>query len=358
MSEPFPPPAPKPAAEPADRADDRVDDWADRQREMNRSRFDAWGPSAPHRARVTEELVRGFDPADEPRLTLLGVGPALDVDLPDLLRTFAEIVAADLDGDSLREGLARQGVADDPRVRAVAGDDLLPTAGADFDGVAAGAYLGGLAEGRALPNVGGRFEAAGSLALLTQLIERVVVHVGPDHPQLADFAAAVRGGHLKTLAGLLAPGGTGLLVCDLFSAVTCPELTDAAEADVPALVEREVARGNLFHGVHPLRLREDAIAAATSAAGPPKVQLLKPWRWMTTYRCFAVTGVKFKLAGGDGAAGVKRKRPGRWGRPGRGAVGGVRGRVSRRGRGLGGGGPRSRSGGPARGSGRGLRRSP
>ena len=318
MSAPTPPPAAESAAESAA--------WVDRQRAMNRSRFDAWEPSASHRAQVTEELTRGFDPADEPRLALLGVGPALDVDLPDLLGTFGEVVAADLDGDSLREGLARQGVADDPRVRAVVGDDLLPNAGADFDGAAAGAYLAGLAERRALPNVGAGFDAAGSLALLTQLIERVVERVGPDHPQLPDFAAAVRGGHLKTLAGLLVPGGTGLLVCDLFSAVTCPELTDVPDEEVPALAEREIARGNLFHGVHPLRLVEDATTAATTAAGPPKVQrpekfvtaatyiaattaagppkvqLLRPWRWRTTNRCFAVTGVKFKLAGGDGAA--------------------------------------------------------
>ena len=291
-----PPPAPGPApAEPAA--------WVDRQRAMNRSRFDAWEPSAPHRARVTEELARGFDPAGEPRLALLGVGPALDVDLPGLLGTFAEIVAADLDEDSLREGLERQGVAGDARVRAVAGDDLLPTAGAAFAGEAAGDYLYGLAEGTGLPRVGDGFAAAGSLALLTQLIERVVEHVGPDHPQLPDFAAAVRAGHLKTLAGLLAPGGVGLLVCDLFSEATCPGLADAAEADLPDLVEREVNRGNVFHGANPRRLLADAKLAARSAAGPPKVQLLAPWRWTTTNRCFAVVGVKFRLAGGDGPAG-------------------------------------------------------
>ena len=271
-------------------------DWLASQRAANRSRFDAWDASAPHRARVTAEIARGFSPADEADLLLLGVGPAVDVDLPALLRTFSSIVAADFDGDTLGEALARQGVADEPGLSVAIGDDLLPGAEAPAASGLGDAYLGKLAAIPALPAIGGeRFDAVASLSLLTQLIERVVQRVGPDHPRLPRFAEAVRAGHLRTLAGLLEPGGVGLLVTDLFSDATAPGLADVPPDDVPEFVVAEVGRGNVFHGVHPSTLLDTLRSDPVLAPRIGPTQLLKPWVWTTDRRAFAVTAVKFRL---------------------------------------------------------------
>ena len=273
-------------------------DWLAVQRASNLTRFDAWEASASHRDRVTAEIARGFSPEAEPRLCLLGVGPAVDVDLPTLLETFSEVVAADLDAATLGEGLRRQGVGEDPRVRAAGGVDLLPTAGDPHEGAAAGDYLASLAERRLPTEIGAGFDAAASLTTLTQLIDQVVHAVGSENPSLPDFAAAVRAGHLRTLAGLLRPGGVGLLVCDLFSDVTCPALADAADAEMPDLVRRELARGNVFHGVHPDGLLR---SLRTDVPGVGPTQLLKPWVWRTVHRRYAVTAVKFRLLESAGA---------------------------------------------------------
>ena len=285
-------------APPADSFADPSADWAASLRADNRSRFEGWEPSAPHRRHVTRQLALGFDPADRPRLALLGFGPGLDADLPTLLTTFAEIAVADIDGETVREALDRQGVAGDDRVKTAFGGDLLPTAGGPHAGEHAADYADGLSAGRPVPGVGGGFDAAGSVAVLTQLIDRVVDRVGPDDPRLPDFAAAVRVGHLRTLAGLLKPGGVGLLVTDLFSAVTCPALKTADSADVPALIEAELAKENVFVGVHPVLLMHSA-RGEIGGVRVAKTQLLKPWRWDTANRSYAMTGVKFRLAGPD-----------------------------------------------------------
>ena len=172
------------------------------------------------------------------------------------------------------------------------GDDLLPTADAPFAGEAAAAYAAGLEEPRVPDWADGGYDAAASLTLLTQLIDRVAQAVGPDHADLPAFAAAVRTGHLRTLAGLLKPGGVGLLVCDLFSDATCPELKDVAEARVPELAMREIARGNVFQGVHPENLRRTLLSDVPGKI--EKVQLLAPWVWSTGERRFAVTALKFR----------------------------------------------------------------
>ena len=273
-------------------------DWRATQREFNRSRADGRDEAAPHRRRVTTELCRGQAGGRSPRLTLLGVGPGLDCDFPALLETFAAVAAADLDASSLAEGLARQGVADDPRVRAVGGDDLMPLPG-DADDTAA---VMAACAGHRLPGaLAGAADVAGSLCLLSQLVDRVAGRVGPADRRLPGFAAAVRSGHLRSLADALRPGGVALLVTDLFSDATCPALRSAADADAPALVERELARGNVFHGVHPAALLRTLREDPGLAPRVVRAQCLKPWVWRTPNRAFAVTAVRFRLGGGGPA---------------------------------------------------------
>ena len=274
-------------------------DWAAVQRAMNLSRFDAWEASGPHRRRVTAELCRGAAGDASQTLTLLGVGPALDLELPRLLERFGTVIAADLDGESLTAGAERQGVSGDPKLKLLAGVELMPAADEPFAGAATGSYLAGLRNAAAPGSLRGTADVAGSLTLLTQLVDRVVRRVGAGHPALPAFAAGVRVGHLRTLADVLNPGGVGLLVTDLFSDRTLPGLADVPADDVPAVVERELARGNVFHGVHPAYLMQTLRTDPDLAPRVARSQCLKPWVWRTDHRAFAVTAVRFRLKGDE-----------------------------------------------------------
>ena len=267
------------------------DQWRDRQRALNAERGDG-GPAAdPHRRRVTAELCRGADVDSPQRLTLLGLGRAGDVDLPELLTRFASVTAVDLDGEGLAEGLAEQGVAGDARVRAAGGVDLLPLPARD-------PRLPAVLADPPLPDdLRGAAEVAGSLCLLSQLVDRVAELVGRRHPGLPALAAAVRVGHLRRLADCLAPGGVGLLVTDLFSEATCPGLPSVSGDDAADLIAAELARGNVFHGVHPANVLRTLADDPELSPRVARSQCLKPWVWRPGRRAFAVTAVRFRLHG-------------------------------------------------------------
>lgn len=136
---------------------------------------------------------------------------------------------------------------------------------------------------------------AGSLCLLSQLVDRVVRRVGAGHPQLPALAAAVRRGHLRQLADSLVPGGVALLATDLFSEATCPRLRTVTEGDAQALIRDELARGNVFHAVHPAYVLRTLAEDPALSPRVSRSQALKPWVWRTGGRAFAVTAVRFRL---------------------------------------------------------------
>ena len=275
---------------------DPADDWLAVQRANNAGRGDGGPAAGPHRRRVTAELLRGVEPAAGKRLTLLGVGRAGDIDLPDLLDGFGAVTLADLDGESLAEGLDSQGLSDHDRVTTHSGVDLMPLP-ADTGGLTTGQRPAALLDPPLPDGLRGGADVAGSLCLLSQLIERVVRAVGPHHPLLPALAAAVRTGHLRQLAGCLAPGGVGLLVTDLFSEATCPRLRDVPDASAADLVAAELDRGNVFHGVHPTHVLRTLTDDPELSPRVARSQCLKPWVWRPGARAFAVTAVRFRLQG-------------------------------------------------------------
>ena len=268
-----------------------ADAWRSRQRHHNRARGAGGAAAVPHRRKVTAELGRGVPADSSRRLTLLGVGRAGDVDLPDLLDRFAFITAVDLDAESLAEGLREQGVDEDDRVRALGGADLLPLPAKMAD------LLPALTDPPLPDGLNGAADVAGSLCLLSQLVDRAAEAVGRDHPRLPALAAAVRVGHLRRLADCLVPGGVGLLVTDLFSEATCPDLPSVDDDDAADLIAAELARGNVFHGVHPSNVLRTLTGDAELSPRIARSQCLKPWVWRPGRRAFAVTAVRFRLHG-------------------------------------------------------------
>jgi hypothetical protein len=96
-----------------------------------------------------------------------------------------------------------------------------------------------------------QFDTTASLCVLSQLLDGVADAVGTSHAQFVEAIQAIRLGHLRLLARLTAPGGRGLLVTDLVSSETCPDLGSTSEADLPDKLVKLIAGRNFFTGLNP-----------------------------------------------------------------------------------------------------------
>ena len=256
---------------------------------------DNWLLAAPHRTVVTEMLMR---PKSGGSLALLGAGNCNDLDLPLLLGAFENIHLIDLDGESLVWGVGHQGVANDARLSLHGGVDLsgiadavapwspaTPPSDREVDDFVARAGTS------PLPDLPGACAVVASVCLLTQMLEPIINGLGQQHPQFLDVLGTVRRRHLQLLAELCAPGGTVVLVTDVVSSTTCPELATILESQLADFVGRQIQQHNFFTGVNPFVLRQ---LFETDAAVSPlvsDVRLSLPWRWQLGPRSYAVVAL-------------------------------------------------------------------
>jgi hypothetical protein len=276
---------------------------AQTQARFNRSTRTHWLHFAPHRARVQELILTGRPPARDGRFCALGAGNCNDLELARLLDAFAEVHLVDIDPAAPRAAAERQGVG--------GADGLTVHAPVDLTGIAdlVSAWAGhvpGVDEVAAAvrqsaaapaPNLGGPFDVVLSSCVLSQLVGYATDALGGKHPAYAGLVRAIRGRHLRLMLDLLAPGGTGLLVCDLVSSESVGTLPRVPEHELPGLLHKLARDGTFFSGLFP-----DALAAAfrDDPALAPRardVRLLTPWLWrLGPLRSFLVYGLRFRRA--------------------------------------------------------------
>ena len=203
----------------------------------------------------------------QPSLCLLGAGNCNDANLLALLGCYERIHLVDCDADALRCGLERQSLAGHPGVICY-GEIDLGAGGRAFE----------------MPPV----EVAASLCLLSQLLEAATA--GGSSP---DRLLAVRRRHLEQLVELLKPGGAGLLITDVVSSETVPQLEGVSEEDLSALLAQCIASRNFFSGTNPAPIldclrREPWFAARIESAEP-----VGPWKWDFGPRCYIAYAIRF-----------------------------------------------------------------
>jgi hypothetical protein len=278
-------------------------DWlSQEQLRRNLAADDTWTLYAPHRERVTRWLQRSHRSADD-RLCLLGAGNLNDVDLRRLLPEFREIVLVDLDESALERGLERQGVVGDPRIQRIAPADVTGAV-AEFAKLKLGTAADDeithcqslLARTPRLSHLG-QFEVVASVGLLTQLIETVVLSIGNAHPQFWPTVSAMRAQHLRVMLGLTAPGGSTVLVTEVLSSDTCPELLSVNVSDLGALLQREIAARNFFTGTNPAALRHFVLNDPVLGSEVSDVRVSEPWLWPFLVRTYAVYGATIEKRG-------------------------------------------------------------
>lgn len=260
---------------------------------------DAWQQFEPHRKRITELLIRAASgPAGS--IGILGAGNGNDLDLPALLGTFRELHLVDWDSLALANGARRQGLAGNPAVH-LHGDCELsgiahlvapwsadrPPTEQELRSAAA------LAATAPLPLAGGSLAVAASVCLLSQILEPISA-LAPAASVVAawlELLAAVRARHLAILTEMVHLGGKALLITDVVSSDTAPELLTTLPETLPAVLTRLLNARNFFTGLSPAvvieALRANPLVAGQASAIAP----IAPWLWDMGSRRYVVYGL-------------------------------------------------------------------
>lgn len=269
-----------------------------RQQEHNAQSRGGWECFAEHRRRVMQLLLPAA-PLEGARLCVLGAGNCNDLDLAGLAQAFAEVHLVDLDAAALAAGVAQQQPAAAERISLHGGCDLsgiLDRLSAHQNQPADAAGIQSMIDAAlaAPAPLAGQFETAASVCLLSQLIHSVVLALGAEHPRFVELMAAVRLRHLRLLTEMLAPGGRAVLVTDLVSSDTCPELATIDERNLPALTRQLVESRNFFHGTNPAVMAQIPRADPQLRQRPESLQITNPWRWNLGPRVYAVYALQWQ----------------------------------------------------------------
>jgi hypothetical protein len=222
--------------------------------------------------------------ANSSSLCVLGAGNLNDLDLGYLLNLYEQVDLVDIDVDAVRGGLARQGAAAATAVR-VHGPvdlsgilDLLPTGSHHGQDVAT--LNDALARHRCVLD-GAPFDVTVSTGLLTQLLQ-AVLDSSLTSNDVVEVSLALRNKHLADLVHLTRPGGTAVLVTDVVSSTTAPQILNTTQADLEQQMAALVAAKNFFTGTNPYRIA--ALLEEDNRFHPlvADVRLLDPWLWRVT----------------------------------------------------------------------------
>jgi hypothetical protein len=280
----------------------------DRQRQFNQQSSDHWDIVAPHRAECTSHLERlagtnslsaaqSAPSGARPTLCLLGVGRANDVDLNRLLAVYSTITLVDFDAESVVIGIKRQGLEGDQRLTVLrldvlgAGDaleSLSPEASPDRLESALAALATG--SGRVVAEIGRRFDVVASLCLVSQLMLAVVEAVGEAHPGFLTLLQTVRLEHFRLLLALTNAGGVALLLTDVVSSNTVPQLSRTPREGLLPLLAALVSSRNFFSGLNPFLLHLVWTSDGSLAPHVAAVEPLAPWVWFLGERSCLVCG--------------------------------------------------------------------
>jgi hypothetical protein len=260
---------------------------------------DGWSCFASHRQHVTD-LLLGYAAAKGGTLCVLGAGNCNDLSLSRLLDTFTHIDLVDIDADAVRSGIVRQNVAP---------DKLTIRGGVDVTGVThlmsdwtpevpatdeqVDACTSSVVRPYSLLGAG-TYSVAASVCLLSQLIESISLTLGEQHPRFLDLMTCVRREHLRRLIDLVVPGGTAVLITDVVSSLTVPELATSSAAELPIVVRRAISERNFFSGMNPFVLKQLLETDGLLAEQVTDVRLSNPWVWDLGPRLYAVCALTAK----------------------------------------------------------------
>jgi hypothetical protein len=234
-----------------------------------------------HRERLTR-LLCSVQRAEG--LCVLGAGNGDDLDLPLLAREFQELHLVDLDAGALEGAADRLPETTRTRMHLHGGVDLSGLLGSietwgDGHDQLIGVGTAGIATALA-GQLGRTFDVVVSTAVLSQLCVPLYGWLARQADEWRALMALVGAIHLQTMAALLRPGGTGVLIGDVLHGRRAPGATAPPPPDWQALPEAVSQR--LSEGV--ARLRNPAYLLELLQQPPlpdllEDVRVTDPWLW-------------------------------------------------------------------------------
>jgi hypothetical protein len=254
----------------------------DYHRRNNRQSLTCWEQFSDHRANVTRLALE----AGGGRLAVLGAGNCNDLDLPELSERFGAIHLIDIDAEAVHRARARQLPA--------TAESLVLRAPVDLSGAIPWLLevrtsrptppeISGLPEEcvrNVVAAIGESFDSVVSACVLSQIMHSVGRILGVDHPDLGRVRTALALAHTRSLASLVKPGGTGVLVTDVCTSRLVPSLEQRfAAGDRQSLLGDLERGGAILTGTGPSSHLE---ALTRDAAGGPlaaAARVVGPWLW-------------------------------------------------------------------------------
>jgi hypothetical protein len=234
----------------------------------------------------------------ERTISILGAGNCMDLDLRTLMTFFPGVNLLDLDLKAVESGVSAVEGLSSSQLKIVAPIDLAsPLATTTASTLSDAAAITQFCQELATPLAVMPVEAADvvvSTCVLSQILSAMTYLVTDKHTQFLPLIQAVRRGHLVRMLQLLKSGGRGILISDLVSSETTPELTSTNEASLPKLLAQALATGNFFSGLHPGVMLQDLGTAPGIAAFVDSPIMTAPWRWQMGPRTYAVYAITFR----------------------------------------------------------------
>lgn len=277
------------------------------QQSRNRASRDLWHRFAAHRQRVTDLILGGAPPdARSPRLTILGAGNCNDLDLARLRQRFDAIQLVDCDLGAVQQGLQRQGLMADSAITLMGPVDLSGIAGQiqtwSPDQPPSAQEIDWALTAAASAAVVTTFppsDVVASVCLLSQILERLILALGPEHPRLLELLHLVRHAHLRLLINQLNSGGTGLLITDVVSSESAPQIVDAQPLALPRLLRELIEQRNFFTGLNPAVIHSLLTTDPLLVPHVEQVAIHAPWIWDMGSRVYAVYAAQFRRCPSD-----------------------------------------------------------
>lgn len=275
------------------------------QQSRNRESSDAWSLYEPHRRRVTSLILDALPTASDDtdaiaRVCLLGAGNCNDVDLQTLTARCATVRLVDLDATALHDAAARQQLEGHSAIQVQPACDVTgifeqldpgeqPATEPDSSVVAREiAVLTEQSDAWAPESLPTDFDVVASVCLLSQLVDGVLRRF-PDPQTALPLLQAVRRRHLRLLLEHCRPGGCALLVSEVVSSDSAPDLPGVPDASLPQHLKHLLESQNFFTGLHPGIILQELHNDPSIQPLVGSVRTAAPWKWPFLYRTYAVT---------------------------------------------------------------------
>lgn len=231
-----------------------------------------------------------------PTMTVVGAGNCQDIDLPALAAAFSEIRLIDIDAIALEAAVSQLTAIVRSQIRIFAPIDIAAplmslSASGGLDTAQRSAFLTAVASAE-MPDGLPVSDVVVSTCLLSQLLDSASQIAPPESPGFLPLIQAVRRGHLLRLLSLTAAGGRTLLITDLVSSDTVPDLAKTLPAELPKLMSQCLQSGNFFSGLNPAVVQHDIQHIPACLQLCASSRILPPWHWHLGPRTFAVYAVE------------------------------------------------------------------